>query len=143
MSLQASTSNTPLSEQRMAARSAANLRTVARNDTAVVEILETSTYCVIYHWDEGTEKWDKQKMEGPMFIVRRDKAPQYALYLLNRQAVKNVLIPLTPGDMRVSVVDQNNMHIARRGERLRRSIWFSEGEKAAQAFMSGIIRICG
>ena len=63
--------STPLSSEKLAARTAANLRTVQRSDPSIVEILETSTHTVIYHWDEAEERWEKQKQEGPMFIVRR------------------------------------------------------------------------
>lgn len=52
-------------------RSATNLRTVTRNDPAVAEILDTSNYSVIYHYDEAASKWQKQKQEGSLFVVRR------------------------------------------------------------------------
>jgi hypothetical protein len=46
----------------------------------------------------------------------RDKAPEYALYMLNRQAVKNVTMPLIPGEMKLTVVDASTLQVARRGE---------------------------
>jgi hypothetical protein len=52
-------------------RNATNLRTVSRNDPAVTEILDTSTYSVIYHYDADAAKWQKQKQEGSLFVVRR------------------------------------------------------------------------
>lgn len=52
-------------------RNATNFRTVQRNDPALLEILDTSTYSVIYHYDAAGEKWEKQKQEGPLFVVRR------------------------------------------------------------------------
>lgn len=107
-----------------------NFRSVTRNDPSVIEILETSVYSVIYLYDEAAGAWEKQKQEGPLFIVRRsvhelrgrrrtynrDKAPEYALYMLNRQAVKNVTMPLIPGEMKASVVDPTTLQVARRGE---------------------------
>jgi hypothetical protein len=51
-------------------RQAANFRSVTRNDPSVSEIIETSVYSTIYHYDENGN-WEKQKMEGPTFIVRR------------------------------------------------------------------------
>jgi len=52
-------------------RNATNLRTVSRNDPAVKEILDTSTYSVIYHYDADAGKWQKQKQEGSLFVVHR------------------------------------------------------------------------
>lgn len=49
-------------------------------------------------------------------LVTRDKSPEYALYMLNRQTVKNVTLPLVPGEMKVTVVDAATLQVARRGE---------------------------
>lgn len=46
----------------------------------------------------------------------RDKAPEYALYMLNRLAVKNVTLPLVPGEMKLTMVDAKMLQVARRGE---------------------------
>jgi hypothetical protein len=46
--------------------------------------------------------------------VSRDKAPLYALYMLNRQNVRNVTIPLVPGEMKVTVADIKMLQVARR-----------------------------
>lgn len=58
-----------------AQRNQANLRSIARSDPAVQEILETSVYSTIYHFttpeNGGEGEWVKQKAEGPTFIVRR------------------------------------------------------------------------
>lgn len=61
----------PLTAEKSTLRSATNLRTVSRNDPAVSEILDTSTYSVIYHYDADAGKWQKQKQEGSLFVVRR------------------------------------------------------------------------
>lgn len=51
-----------------------------------------------------------------LIVLYRDKAPEYALFMLNRQTVKNVLIPLVPGEMKLTVVDASTLQVARRGE---------------------------
>lgn len=51
-------------------RQAANFRSVTRNDPSVTEIIETSVYSTIYHYDDQGN-WEKQKMEGSTFIVHR------------------------------------------------------------------------
>jgi hypothetical protein len=51
-------------------RQAANFRSVTRNDPSVTDIIETSVYSTIYHYDDQGD-WEKQKMEGSTFIVHR------------------------------------------------------------------------
>lgn len=52
-------------------RHSTNLRSVTRVDPLILEIIDTSVYSVIYQYDEGAASWEKQKQEGPMFVVRR------------------------------------------------------------------------
>lgn len=61
----------PAQQDTIQLRNATNFRSVSRNDPALVEILDTSNYSVIYHYDAAGEKWEKQKQEGPLFVVRR------------------------------------------------------------------------
>ena len=52
------------------------------------------------------------------WLIGRDKAPEYALYLLNRNAVKNTLVALVPGEMKATRSDEQALQLARRGERV-------------------------
>ena len=52
---------------------------------------------------------------GPR-VMYRDRAPEYELFMLNRQSFKNVAIPLVPGEMRVSDADDQAFVLAKRGE---------------------------
>lgn len=52
-------------------RNVTNFRSVTRNDPFILEIIETSVYSVVYHYDESAGAWEKQKLEGSMFVVRR------------------------------------------------------------------------
>lgn len=36
--------------------------------------------------------------------------------MLNRQAIKNVFLPLVPGEMKLTVTDESTLQVARRGE---------------------------
>ena len=78
--------------------------------------------------------------------------------MLNRQNVKNVLIPLVPGEMKVTVVDDSTLQVARRGEsessisawssiladvrfvEQRRGVWFSDGHGDIDRFRDMIVR---
>ncbi|WVF69741.1 hypothetical protein IAT40_004520 [Kwoniella sp. CBS 6097] len=122
---------------------ATNLRSVRRADPNVKSILQTSVYSVVYHYDEPSGKWEKQKQEGPLFVVQREKSPEWSLYMLNRQAVKNPAIALVPGEMKMTVIDQTMLQVARRGEKQRIGIWFSEGPEVVEKFRTTILGICG
>lgn len=56
-------------EELASVRSAANFRTVQRNEPSLSEIIDTAAYAVIYHWGDG--KWEKQKQEGSLFVIKR------------------------------------------------------------------------
>ncbi|WRT64713.1 uncharacterized protein IL334_001647 [Kwoniella shivajii] len=124
-------------------RNATNFRSVKRADPSVAQILDTSVYSVIYNYDEGSGKWEKQKQEGPLFVVNRDKSPEWSLYMLNRQGLKNPAIPLIPGEMKLTIVDRAMLQVARRGDKQRIGIWFSEGPEAVDRFRTTVLGICG
>ena len=46
----------------------------------------------------------------------RNKEPEYALYMLNRATIKNVLWPLIPNEMRVTPTVDDMLIVERRGE---------------------------
>lgn len=100
-------------------------------------------YSVIYHYDERSDKWEKQKQEGPLFVVKREKSPEYLLYMLNRQTVKNPAIPLVPGEMKLTTLDDGMLQVARRGDKTRIGIWFSEGHEIVQKFRTTVLDIIG
>ena len=78
--------------------------------------------------------------------------------MLNRQTVKNVMIPLVPGEMKVTVVDDSTLQVARRGEsrshtssehvratdirvaEQRRGVWFSDNTGDIDRFRDVIVR---
>lgn len=45
-----------------------------------------------------------------------EKSPEYLLYMLNRQTVKNPAIPLVPGEMKLTTLDDGMLQVARRGD---------------------------
>ncbi|OXG13751.1 hypothetical protein C361_05893 [Cryptococcus neoformans Tu259-1] len=137
-------SRSPTDDQRLLDfRNATNFRSVKRADPSIIAILETSVYSVIYHYDERSGRWEKQKQEGPLFVVKREKSPEYLLYMLNRQTVKNPAIPLVPGEMKLTALDDGMLQVARRGDKARIGVWFSEGHELVQKFRTTILGIVG
>lgn len=53
--------------------------------------------------------------------------------MLNRQAVKNVTIPLVPGEMKATVIDASMLQVARRGESEYKSYGRRRHERALRA----------
>jgi hypothetical protein len=49
-------------------------------------------------------------------LMDRNKEPEYALYMLNRATIKNVLWPLIPNEMRVTPTVDDMLIVERRGE---------------------------
>jgi len=49
-------------------------------------------------------------------LISRNKEPEYALYMLNRATIKNVLWPLIPNEMRVTPTVDDMLIVERRGE---------------------------
>lgn len=119
----------------LAYRDSVNWRSVTRADPSVQQIINTCTFSTVYIFDTGRDEWVKQKQEGPLFLVRRsaslyfdgiqvhdaderdrNKEPEYGLYMLNRATVKNVLLPLIPGEIRVTPTSDDMLIVERRGE---------------------------
>ena len=53
---------------------------------------------------------------GELRLMVRNKEPEYALYMLNRATIKNVLWPLIPNEMRVTPTVDDMLIVERRGE---------------------------
>lgn len=106
-----------------AERARANLASLRRNDPSIQSITESTTHCTLHQWNEQTERWDKLKQEGAVFVVRRDRrdgvgATEDAVFLLNRSGTKNWALPLEPGEMKVMLDEEGeSLTIARRGDR--------------------------
>lgn len=112
-------------------RRTANIRSISRTDPAIVDILESTDHATVFLNDDNGA-WKKTKMEGPTFIVQRQvppwsqswirltpcrsKKPYYAVFMLNRMALNNVLIPLTPGEIKTVLLDDELLQIRKRGE---------------------------
>lgn len=67
-------------------------------------------------WSDGRSKSTSRFDSELIILDARDKSPEYALYMLNRQTVKNITLPLVPGEMKLTVVDASTLQVARRGE---------------------------
>ena len=46
-----------------------NLKVLQRHDPSIISIIDSATYVVLYHYDG--DDWQKEGIEGSMFIFRR------------------------------------------------------------------------
>ncbi|KAJ1555341.1 mRNA-decapping enzyme 1B [Cladochytrium tenue] len=77
-------------------RRQANLSVLRRHDAAVSEIVDLATYVVVYNFDPERQAWARRGVEGTLFVVRRAVAPWYSLVVLNRLALENFTVGLSP-----------------------------------------------
>ncbi|GAA96130.1 uncharacterized protein L969DRAFT_44102 [Mixia osmundae IAM 14324] len=70
------------------AKLALNLKTLRRHDPSIIEILDSSSYVVLYRHADGA--WTKTGVEGTLFLFRRRSTPLYGFFVLNRNGVDNV-----------------------------------------------------
>ncbi|RGB28484.1 hypothetical protein C1646_629557 [Rhizophagus diaphanus] len=77
------------------ARKAVNLNVLRRHDQNIVEIIDSSSYVVVYKFDKGA--WTKKGVEGTLFVFKRCVQPVYGFIVMNRLGIDNFMAPLTDG----------------------------------------------
>jgi len=74
--------------------SSVNLSALQQRDAQVARVLFTAKHVVLYHLDQA-QAWQRQDIEGPLFIVERRTVPYYQLVILNRKSITDWRQPLT------------------------------------------------
>ena len=69
--------------------SSLNLLPLQRIDGAIQAVVLTAKHSVLYMLDQDTEKWEREDVEGPFFLVERSSPPYYAMVILNRRSIDN------------------------------------------------------
>ncbi|KAG0236556.1 hypothetical protein BGW42_003211 [Actinomortierella wolfii] len=96
-----------------AARKAVNLSVLKRHDPNIAEIIDTSSYVVVYQFDESSQSW-------PFYIENfccdRSTTPTYGFFIMNRLSIENFMVDLT-GDLALQLTsdyiiysDDQNIH---------------------------------
>ncbi|BEJ16062.1 hypothetical protein CspHIS471_0506670 [Cutaneotrichosporon sp. HIS471] len=108
-------------------RNAVNARVIGRKDAFFTEIVENAGIATLYNYIPSVGTYVKQPAMGPLFLIRRTKAPEYALYMINRSGPKNHFWGLYPTEMRITAHDKDKViEVARRGEPERPRFWLDE-----------------
>ncbi|KLT41957.1 hypothetical protein CC85DRAFT_99952 [Cutaneotrichosporon oleaginosum] len=112
-----------------------NARVIGRKDPFFAEIIDSVGIVSVYNYVPSLGEYVKQPAMGPLFLIRRTKAPEYALYMINRSGVKNQFWGLYPTEMRIKAHDEDKLlEVARRGEPERPRFWFSDATPLRRLF---------
>ncbi|KAG9292028.1 hypothetical protein G9A89_017927 [Geosiphon pyriformis] len=91
------------------ARRAVNLSVLRRHDKNIVEIIDSSSYVVVYKFDNQTRSWTKKGVEGTLFVFKRCVQPVYGFIVMNRLGIDNFVASLTDG-MNIEFTDTYIMY---------------------------------
>ncbi|KAF9968701.1 hypothetical protein BGZ70_010207 [Mortierella alpina] len=104
------------------ARKAVNLSVLQRHDAYISDIIDSSSYVVVYKFDEASQAWTKKGVEGTMFVFKRSTAPSYGFFIMNRLGLDNLMADLT-ADMALQLTSD---YIIYRDEKDIHGIWIYE-----------------
>ncbi|PWN38710.1 PH domain-like protein, partial [Ceraceosorus guamensis] len=79
-------------------RQAFNMKVLSRYDPHAVSLLQSTSFVVLYTYDEPSSAWSKTSIEGPLFIYSRSSSPTYGLFVLNRNGMDNFIATLGERD---------------------------------------------
>ncbi|OJJ48258.1 hypothetical protein ASPZODRAFT_150530 [Penicilliopsis zonata CBS 506.65] len=79
-----------------------NLAVLRRHNPAITSILSLAPYAVVYLFSPTTRQWEKNGVEGSMFVCALTQGSQgeerYCVFVLNRRGLNNFDTQLTEGD---------------------------------------------
>lgn len=107
----------------------ANLRSLQRIDPKILDLGTTVSHVVLYEFSLSKKTWEKNNIEGSLFVVKRQDNPIFKLIVLNRSSNENLEVPITStfqmqkADVYLIFRDGSNANEAVRG------IWFHDGEE--------------
>jgi hypothetical protein len=86
-----------------------NISVLRRHNPAVTSILSLAPYVVVYTFNPATTQWEKNGIEGTMFICQLTQGSlgeeRYSVFVLNRRGLNNFDILLTDGE-NVQITDE-------------------------------------
>jgi hypothetical protein len=84
----------------------------------------------LYEFQQTTNAWEKKRVEGSLFLVKKTDAPRFQLQILNRNSTDNWTLAVSP-DMQMQnqdpylILGLSNQQ----GERVIQGIWFHNGQE--------------
>jgi len=121
--------NFPSYSSILAQQVAYDLMVLRRFDAHIEEILEMSPQVALYTFYSATSTWERKKIEGSLFVVKRTEPPVFRFMVLNRLNTSNLLEEISD-DLELQINGTNLLYRHKNG--VINSIWFyndSEREK--------------
>ncbi|KAJ1969171.1 hypothetical protein H4R35_006214 [Dimargaris xerosporica] len=73
-----------------------NLQVLRRHDRSVTRIVDLASHVVIYRFNHSKNEWEKQGVEGTLFVYERSQVPYYSFMVMNRLSLDNFCIAIKP-----------------------------------------------
>ena len=103
-----------------------NLSVLQKDIEGVLDILFVASHSALYELVQG--KWERMRIEGTLFVVRRSLEPQYMLVVKNRLEIKDFTLALERG-MNVDTNTATSMVMFRTvTPKTVYGVWFSDPE---------------
>ncbi|KAG9060917.1 hypothetical protein KI688_007874 [Linnemannia hyalina] len=102
------------------ARKAVNLNVLQRHDPHISDILDSSSYVVVYKFDEDSQAW--VRLFSMFCRESLSTLPSYGFFIMNRLGIDNMMADLT-GDMALQLTSD---YIIYRDEHDIHGIWVYE-----------------
>ena len=67
-----------------------NLRSLKQMDAHIDEIVLSCGQCAVYKFSNSSNEWERKEIEGSMFVVHRQIAPNYGFVVINRLNTTNM-----------------------------------------------------
>ncbi|TYZ67521.1 hypothetical protein PybrP1_004647 [[Pythium] brassicae (nom. inval.)] len=83
---------------------AMNLQVLKRQDSDVMEIVDTASHVVMYEFDQDNQSWKRKEVEGCLFVVKRFSTPRFQVFVNNRLSTTNMTLAVDE-HLQVSSVD--------------------------------------
>eukprot|EP00741_Cyanophora_paradoxa_P015637 tig00020903_g15094.t1 len=74
-----------------------NLPVLQRLDPSIDRILSKAGHVVIYFFSDSAKQWQRQDVEGPIFVVQRTSEPAHRLVVMNRLSTTNFTEDISTG----------------------------------------------
>jgi len=104
------------------------LKQLQRLNADMQQVLARRRHVAVYSLKldgSGREIWEREKLEGSLFLVKRKVEPKYAICILNRKAATDLFEPLKFGDSDFEYEIKDNFLIYRVFGNIR-AVWFAQ-----------------
>ncbi len=71
-----------------------NLKVLKFHDPNILDIMDQTTFVVVYKFEADEQAWTKPNIAGTGFVVERSTEPFHQFFILNRHGIENFVVSL-------------------------------------------------